>query len=244
MSLSLLIKDRYALSNHFLFGISVMMGQVFQSGENRTNVIELFTSEGCSSCPPAETWMNNMKDKEGLFETFIPIVFHVSYWNNLGWKDTFAKKAYDDRQRWYSSKWGSSTIYTPGLITNGKEYRGWFDTRDFPKFKKEKAGALHVNLEKESMVIEWRNKSSRTPLHVNVAVLGFDYSINVLNGENAGRTLEHDFTVLGWDQHSFDSSKANLSLPKFEQDDHKKALVVWLSDSNGVVIQATGGYLK
>lgn len=227
-----------------LLGLSVMMGQVFQSTQTRTNVIELFTSEGCSSCPPAEAWMNELKDKEGLFKTFIPVVFHVSYWNRLGWEDTFSNISHDNRQRWYSSKWGSSTIYTPGFVINGKEYREWFNTRAFPRFEHEDAGSLHVRLDGTKVHLMWDAKSTREPLHVNIAVLGFGYSVHVMNGENAGKTLEHDFTVLGWKQFAYTSNTTELTLPSFKNDASKKALTVWLSDEKGEIIQAVGGYFK
>src|SRR5437867_10582189 len=79
----------------------------FQSQQNRTALLELYTSEGCSSCPPAEAWLSKLKDAPGLWRDFVPIAFHVDYWDSLGWKDPFAIKAYSERQRDYAASWRS-----------------------------------------------------------------------------------------------------------------------------------------
>ena len=60
---------------------------VFESGEARTMLVELFTSEGCSSCPPADAWISQLKESPDLWKKIVPVAFHVDYWNNLGWRD-------------------------------------------------------------------------------------------------------------------------------------------------------------
>ena len=72
---------------------------VFASGENAASVIELFTSEGCSSCPPADAWMSQLKNNGELWKGIVPAVFHVDYWDGLGWPDRFAKAEFTQRQR-------------------------------------------------------------------------------------------------------------------------------------------------
>src|SRR5882757_1213593 len=79
----------------------------FTSGEGRTHLLELYTSEGCSSCPPAEAWLGDLRDAPGLWRDFVPVAFHVIYWDNLGWRDRFASKEYTARQYAYSAAWGS-----------------------------------------------------------------------------------------------------------------------------------------
>ena len=78
-----------------LFGASFRAlggDRVFESGPTRAHLIELFTSEGCSSCPPAESWLSKLKNEPGLWKNFVPLAFHVDYWDHLGWKDPFASK--------------------------------------------------------------------------------------------------------------------------------------------------------
>jgi len=88
----------------------------FQSSGNKTALLELFTSEGCSSCPPAETWLSGLKSAPGLWKEFVPVSFHVDYWDHLGWKDAWGTKAFSDRQRAYARNWQTDSIYTPGFV--------------------------------------------------------------------------------------------------------------------------------
>ena len=92
-------------------------------------LVELFTSEGCSSCPPADAWISQLKESPDLWKKIVPVAFHVDYWNNLGWRDRFAKPEFTARQRRYVAAWGGDSVYTPGFVVNGKEWRDWFGNR-------------------------------------------------------------------------------------------------------------------
>ena len=74
---------------------------VLQSGERQIAVLELYTSEGCSSCPPAETWLSRLREAPGLWKDFVPLAFHVDYWDYLGWRDPWGSREYSNRQRAY-----------------------------------------------------------------------------------------------------------------------------------------------
>lgn len=78
-------------------------------------VVELFTSEGCSSCPPADSYMGELAKRTDL----LPLTFHVDYWDYIGWKDRFADPAYTQRQRYYANVFGSHTVYTPQMVIGG-----------------------------------------------------------------------------------------------------------------------------
>src|SRR5271165_2157908 len=93
----------------------------FQSIGKQTALIELYTSEGCSSCPPAETWMSRLKESSGLWKDFVPLAFHVDYWDYLGWRDPWGKRVFSDRQQAYAQSWRSDSVYTPGFVLNGRE---------------------------------------------------------------------------------------------------------------------------
>ena len=87
-------------------------------GEVKANpkaVLELFTSQGCSSCPPADALLRTMQGRADV----IALAYHVDYWDYIGWADTFGAKANTDRQRQYASAWNTSNIYTPELVING-----------------------------------------------------------------------------------------------------------------------------
>src|ERR1044072_2750746 len=88
----------------------------FQSGETQTALIELFTSEGCSSCPPAEKWLSALKSNPDLWKKTIQVAGHVDYWNHLGCRDRFSKPEFTPRQQRYATEWGGDSVYTPGFV--------------------------------------------------------------------------------------------------------------------------------
>src|SRR3977135_776940 len=87
---------------------SALAGEIaFESKPARNHLIELYTSEGCSSCPPAEEWMSGLKNQPRLWQDIVPVAFHVDYWDHLGWKDSFASKIWNERQGGYFGGWRS-----------------------------------------------------------------------------------------------------------------------------------------
>src|ERR1041385_689795 len=82
----------------------------FQSSAVQTALLELYTSEGCSSCPPAEAQLSRLKKSSGLWKDFVPVAFHVDYWDYLGWRDPWASAEFSDRQRSYAQQWRGETI--------------------------------------------------------------------------------------------------------------------------------------
>ena len=89
---------------------------MISSPETRVNVLELYTSEGCSSCPPADKYISELKSHPGLWTSLIPVAFHVDYWNYIGWEDRFSSPEYSARQRRYARSKNLKTVYTPGCI--------------------------------------------------------------------------------------------------------------------------------
>jgi hypothetical protein len=86
-------------------------------------LLELYSSEGCSSCPPADQWLAALRSHAGLWKTFTPIEFHVDYWNRLGWIDRFSLNAFTARQQAYSIEWQTPSVYTPGFVLGGTEWK-------------------------------------------------------------------------------------------------------------------------
>src|SRR5436190_18609544 len=83
-------------------------------------VAELFTSQGCSSCPPADALWQRLGDESPLGARIVPLAFHVDYWNSLGWKDPFSSAAWSSRQSDYARAFGSGRIYTPQAVIGGR----------------------------------------------------------------------------------------------------------------------------
>ena len=97
--------------------------QQFQSTEAQFPLIDLYTSEGCSSSPRADRWLTSLKHNQGLWSKFFPIVFHVDYWDYIGWKDPLASKQFSQRQQRYPKEFNEATVYTPGMRKAGEEWR-------------------------------------------------------------------------------------------------------------------------
>src|SRR6266513_2772180 len=95
----------------------------FQSDATQTSLLELYTSEGCSSCPPAEAWLSRLKESPKIWKNFVPVAFHVDYWDRLGWKDSFATAEWTKRQRLYAANWNAQSVYTPAFVLNGREWQ-------------------------------------------------------------------------------------------------------------------------
>ncbi|MBU3071109.1 DUF1223 domain-containing protein [Aestuariicella sp. G3-2] len=216
---------------------------IFDSGTQQVNLLELYSSQGCSSCPPAEQWISLLKSDKRLWEEFIPLVFHVDYWDYLGWKDPYASLRHSQRQRMYQLHGHTKAVYTPGFILSGKEWTDWFRTRSLPEFPKEIAGQLTVKVSGDELQAKFIRDKDNRGLVLNVALLGFGIVTDVGQGENKGMRLPQDFVVLEYK--SFNSNSGMWNIPMPETDFHgKSAAVFWVSQgSDPAPLQATGGWL-
>ena len=225
-----------------------LYAQTFQSGEQQVPLIELYTSEGCSSCPPADRWLSSLSDEEDLWSGFVPIAFHVDYWDYIGWKDPYASKEYSQRQRRYAAEYRESTVYTPGMRKSGEEWRSWRFLGGPQDNDAQSVGkiAFTVNdggqFEAEFAASE---QSNAKPSQLNVAILGVGLSNEVTRGENRGKTLEHDFVVLGISSFSSaDAGKWSGTIPSPKVKAEKYAVAAWLTEGGSLTpVQATGGFL-
>ena len=216
------------------------------SGKQQTTLIELFTSEGCSSCPPAERWLNSLKDDPRLWTQIIPLAFHVDYWDYIGWKDTFATPANTERQRRYHQERGISTVYTPGFVNNGEEWRQWFGLKTLVA-SSNTPGLLEASITNNQLEATFISDIiANEPLKLNIAILGFGFSTQIKAGENAGRTSAHDFVVIGQTSQNSSNGQWNITLPDTQQFQTKrKAIAIWVSPvDRQQPIQAVGGWLN
>ncbi len=224
----------------------------FQSSAKQTALIELYTSEGCSSCPPAEAWLWQSKESPGLWKDFVPMAFHVDYWDHLGWCDPWASESFSNRQRAYAKQWRSDSIYTPGFVLNGKEWRNWSGHKGGPRSTGVKAGVLTVS---SSDTNRWQVRfapanSAIADFEVHAALLGGNLSTNVKAGENRGHFLRHDFVVLTLATASLlgvgnvAEGEFVLSRP-WGRVESNLALAVWITQARRLdPLQATGGWLS
>ncbi len=170
---------------------------LLDSGEARVTLLELYSSEGCSSCPPAERWLGGLRGHPELWRRVIPINFHVSYWDRLGWPDRFASAEFTERQYRYVRHNGLGSAYTPGFFVNGREWRGFFKGHAPPIDGAARVGPLRLALVDDQVLAEFVPATSvPDELELNLAILGFDLVTGVKAGENRGRTLAQNFVVL------------------------------------------------
>jgi hypothetical protein len=223
----------------------VLAGEVvFESKPARSHLIELYTSEGCSSCLPAEEWMSGLKNQPRLWQDIVPIAFHVDYWDHLGWKDPFASKLWTERQADYSVRWKGESVYTPAFALDGKEWH----YGKLPEPATDAPGVLKiiVNGDKVTATFKASNREGRYDIHV--ARLGFSLMADVTAGENNGRKLMHDFVVLGLTNETIKSGAKELRLPApstISTIDPRTAIAVWVTQAGQIEpIQAVGGWLQ
>ncbi|CAD6554335.1 DUF1223 domain-containing protein [Paraburkholderia metrosideri] len=178
------------------------------SPAHRVALVELYTSEGCSSCPPADHWLSAL-DHARSANTVVPLALHVDYWDSLGWKDRFAQATFTARQRQLSDEGHQHVVYTPEVFIDGREMRDWSDDARFvATIQQLNAEASPVDIHVEThptqagrMTFDVSFQSSAKPAD-NLLAYAVVYENRldsaVKAGENAGVTLHHDRVVRQW----------------------------------------------
>lgn len=165
---------------------------VAQSAATLTPVIELYTSESCSSCPPADQWLSTLKTAQAKGQV-VAQSFHVNYWDYIGWKDPYAAPVHTTRQRALSKANRQGGIYTPQFVRNGQT------VRDYAKVGNDTTPALaHIALAqtaKDSFEAAIAPKDDKTSWSAYYTVTEHNHTSHVTAGENKGETLAHDFVV-------------------------------------------------
>ncbi|MFT4939972.1 MAG: hypothetical protein ACI88A_003022 [Paraglaciecola sp.] len=222
----------------------------FTSPHHTVSLVEVYSSQGCSSCPPAEKWVNQFVTKPKLWEEIIPMVFHVDYWDYIGWSDPYAKAQYSLRQQNYKRAGRVNSVYTPGFVLNGREWRGWFSGKSLPISAK-LTGVLSVHIDRDYLslsyspdIAEHTTLLDKQDLEMHMTLLGFGLKTEIKRGENAYKTLVQDFVVLEYETLAYSEHQAKSVWPKSSLWADKYALVVWLTKSDDLSpIQATGGHI-
>jgi hypothetical protein len=174
------------------------ISSVTKDAHKNMAVLELFTSQGCSSCPPADKLIGSYTSKANV----IPLSFHVDYWDRLGWKDPFSSREYSDRQRMYASAL-KSNVYTPQLVINGQEAMIGSDANKLSAalqkiFSATPAAALSIKKAEEhdgKINISFDVSGTVNNLLLNIAILENKTTTQVKAGENGGATLT-DYNVV------------------------------------------------
>jgi hypothetical protein len=188
-------------------------------------VIELYTSEGCSSCPPADRWLSQtIARQRSASNDAVPTValaFHVDYWDYIGWKDAFAQPAFSKRQSALARSGGASGVYTPQVFFNGKDDRSWTRGASPPSLVSARANiAVSAQWRDESVAISGKLANLSTlagEARLRYAITENGLITAVKAGENKGETLRHDAVVRAYGELSADGNgdfNANVRVPK------------------------------
>ena len=163
-------------------------------------IVELFTSEGCSSCPPADALLRQINLKQtSAGQLIVGISEHVTYWNDLGWKDPYSLPTFTERQSVYASRLSSEGSYTPQMVLNGRDQFVGSDSEALQRALQEDARRSHLDLRILSSTsgssgvdvkFSLSGETSR-PLDIIAVVTDDADRSNVLRGENGGRQLQH-----------------------------------------------------
>jgi len=215
-------------------------------------LVELYTSQGCSSCPPADRWLNAFSERAELWTSVVPVAFHVDYWNYLGWPDNFSDRRYSTRQRAYRRAGAIASVYTPGFVVDGREWRGYFSRLSLPNAEPLDTGKLRLTSRDGQMLLLWQPKhwhSDHADYVGNLAIMGFDFEVKIDRGENRGRRLHYDFAVLHFDKTrlKFEQAqghwRAALPLPATLPTALRYGIAGWVIPAGGVKpIQVLGGW--
>lgn len=214
--------------------------------ESKTSVpllLELYTSQGCSSCPPADRYLNSLKQNKSLFKDFIPMAFHVDYWDYLGWKDPFASKQNSERQRIYRANNKSKSVYTPQFIVDDEEWRGFFKRRK-ANLKSNYKNPNKLTIQFDGKKLNAHYSAEATNLFLHTALLGIGTETHIPRGENAGKTLKQEFVVLSHKITRSKNNQWNVSIEKPKAETEELALISWVTQTdNSQALQAVADYL-
>lgn len=207
------------------------------SGTKQITVLELYTSEGCSSCPPADKWFEALVETPRQDLNILPLAFHVDYWDYIGWKDRFADPKHTSRQRQLGNNNRQRSIYTPEFFVDGKEARGTRNVLSQIKSRQSKQSPIRLKLSvsknQHSLMVELETMATDSPvsgLQHRYFVYENGLSSDVKHGENAGEVLHHE-QVVRYMSAAFKSTKSDSHSIKINPD--------WQLDNIGIAALVT-----
>lgn len=230
-------------------GLVGAISPVFAAGQCRaesaatlTPLIELYTSEGCSSCPPADRWLQRLRAEGVAPQHLTALAFHVDYWDYIGWKDRFASPVYGARQQAAVRHAGGRTVYTPQVMLNGADLRTWRSAAlpgpSQPAGAKLTLSGIPAADGGWDIVLEGR---SDVPARLTLLLVQNGLASRVAAGENRGVRLEHDFVVRGMTEQQAVAREFAIRHhfgPVHELDLADSAMVALAHDADGKLLQS------
>jgi hypothetical protein len=179
------------------------------TGPHTTALVELYTSEGCDTCPPADRWLSSLFSQGFRPDQVVPLSLHVDYWDYIGWKDPYAKGEFSARQRKLAAMRRPAIVYTPQVVLQGQDFRRWGSDEFGEEVTRINARAARARIALAIRAIEpgairtdlsamLFDPAERRSAAVYLAAYENRLAHDVSAGENKGRRLEHDFVVREW----------------------------------------------
>jgi hypothetical protein len=220
-----------------------------RSGPKTAVLVELYTSEGCSSCPPADRWLTSFTDAAN--HDVVPLAFHVNYWDDLGWKDAYADARYTKRQRDMASAAGAGYVYTPQVVLAGRDFPRWSSERAsivaFDAVRRKDAAvalALALRIAADRTLTAEVDATAAATLAQSNLVLVTAVSQNGLGskvtaGENRGEFLDHNFVVRDFSVHRGLGKSVATFKPRPDWNLERMSVAAFAQDvKTGEVLQA------
>ncbi|WNJ17968.1 DUF1223 domain-containing protein [Pontibacter sp. G13] len=202
-------------------------------------VVELFTSEGCSSCPAADRLLEAIfEDARNKGLRIFPLSYHVDYWDHLGWKDPYGDKAFSNRQRAYAMHFRDHRVYTPQMVVNGQEgFVGSDRGQATTKIRQAIQNPAQVEVEltaeasDESVEVQFQLSEPKPGKLMMVAIVEDGIEHTVTKGENSGRKLKHVHVVRALEAYPLgDQTTGSVHIPWREDKQGPLAVIAFIQD--------------
>ena len=201
-----------------IVSLALMMSPALAQADHNPVVLELFTSQGCAACPPADALLSELSKRDDV----IALSLHVDYWDYIGWKDQFANPDYTNRQRGYAQAANKRTVYTPQMVIGGVDHVVGTHPREVSAAVAKHAAIdsgidVAVSRDGDRLTIDLTSEDElSTPMFVHVVRYNESATVDIRRGENAGRTLDYanivtDLTTIGkWTNRTSRTMRTNV----------------------------------
>ena len=212
------------------FGLAAMLASTGSANEQPVVLVELFTSQGCNSCPPADELLVELAARDDV----LPLALHVDYWDYIGWKDMFARPEHTARQKAYAHLAGASTIYTPQMVVGGLDHVVGYKPMKLMDYMKVHEAAL-ADLDVDAQFADGKVTIKCAPMgtkplpaSILIDLVRYDpqETVEIKHGENAGMTMTYANIVESWDHVATWDGQGEITVDAPAEDDGHYALIL------------------
>jgi hypothetical protein len=220
-------------------GLALGLPAMAHADDHPPIIVELFTSQGCSSCPPADEILAELAQSDDV----IPLALHVDYWDYIGWADSFANPAFTERQKRYAAQAGERTIYTPQFVIGGVDHVVGAHPMELMELMRRHiimADGIDLDLERSGNTLSLTAESLQsfaTPLVVQLVRYQPSAQVDIERGENAGKTVDYTNIVTSWDNLGEWDTRTPLSMSITIEGD-APAVVILQEPGPGLIVSA------